>query len=69
MLEIKLKHPLLKDGAEVVMSPCNQMTTVKQVYDDTIDDVIPIVIYAIGENNLSVQVSYRVVFSCTFISS
>ncbi|XP_074645328.1 dual serine/threonine and tyrosine protein kinase-like isoform X7 [Tubulanus polymorphus] len=53
-LEVTLNHPLLKDGTQVVMSPCRMdyEGTIEQVYQKCTEDVLPILIYAIGADQL-----------------
>lgn len=59
ILEVTLNHPLLKDGAEVVMSAWNADLegNVEQTLIKCTEDVLPILIYAIGNDRLSAKVS------------
>ncbi|XP_064632295.1 dual serine/threonine and tyrosine protein kinase-like isoform X2 [Lineus longissimus] len=57
ILEVTLNHPLLKDGAEVVMSAWNADLegNVEQTLKKCSEDVLPILIYAIGNDKLSAK--------------
>ena len=59
--EVSLDHPLLKTGAEIVCSPSNSQGTVEQVFKSCIEDVLPIIIFAIDNNSLTEKVG----FSCS----
>ena len=44
---MKLTHPLLKDGGQVVMSACN-IDSLELTFNRCADDTIPVLIYAIA---------------------
>jgi receptor-interacting serine/threonine-protein kinase 5 len=53
--EVSLDHPLLKTGAEIICSPSNVDGCVEQVFKACVEDVLPILIFAIDTDNLSEQ--------------
>ncbi len=57
-LEVKLCHPLLKDGGQIWVSPCNANTTLQEIYQGCTEDIVPIFIYSIVEESFSEKVSY-----------
>lgn len=52
-LEIRLKHPLLKDNVDVVMTPHDPQCSFASVFASCLKCVLPIVVYAISEDCLS----------------
>ncbi|CAH1264384.1 DSTYK [Branchiostoma lanceolatum] len=56
VVEVVLNHSLLKDGAEVVVSPSNILgLNTKQVFSKCTEDVLPVVLYAVNRERLSDQ--------------
>ena len=58
--EVSLDHPLLKTGTEIVCSPSNSESCVEQVFKACVEDVLPILIFAIDTDTLSEAVSMHV---------
>ena len=56
VLEVRLPHHLLKESGQVVVSQWN-VGTVDQVYNKSVKDVVPVVVYVISRDKLSDKVS------------
>lgn len=54
--EVCLDHPLLKTGAEIICSPSNGEGNVEQVFKTCIEDVLPIIIFAVDQVTLNQKV-------------
>lgn len=63
VLEVSLKHALLQNHTKVVMAPCNHANGVKEVMEECLEGVLPIVIYAIGFRKLQDKVGLYVSIS------
>eukprot|EP00794_Sanderia_malayensis_P006801 gene6801-7568_t len=57
--EVCLDHPLLKTGAEIICAPSNAQGTVEQVFKTCVEDVLPIIIFAIDQRTLNQQDIYE----------
>lgn len=57
VLEVKLNNSLLRDRSQIIVAPSSHGISMAQVYSRCTDDVLPIVIYAIGQETLSPVVS------------
>ena len=65
--EVCLDHPLLKTGAEIICSPSNAEGTVEQVFKTCVEDVLPIVIFAIDQTTLNQHVCRTSALLCAVI--
>ncbi|XP_057312064.1 dual serine/threonine and tyrosine protein kinase-like isoform X2 [Hydractinia symbiolongicarpus] len=50
--EVCLDHPLLKTGAEIICAPSNSENCVEQVFKSCVEDVLPIIIFAVDTETL-----------------
>uniref|UniRef100_A0A131YVD8 Dual serine/threonine and tyrosine protein kinase n=1 Tax=Rhipicephalus appendiculatus TaxID=34631 RepID=A0A131YVD8_RHIAP len=48
-LEIRMKHPLLRDEVQVVATPCNDSLSFEQTYRRAIEGCTPLLLYAFAE--------------------
>ncbi|XP_078677977.1 dual serine/threonine and tyrosine protein kinase-like [Branchiostoma floridae x Branchiostoma belcheri] len=56
VVEVVLNHSLLKEGAQVVVSPSHVIgLNTKQVFSKCTEDVLPVVLYAVNRERLSEQ--------------
>jgi hypothetical protein len=50
---VQLRHPLLLSGASVVVSPCNHLDSVESVFRKVTENILPVLVYTIADENLS----------------
>lgn len=55
--EVCLDHPILKTGAEIICAPSNTESSVEQVFRSCVEDVLPILIFAVDRDHLSQEVN------------
>lgn len=60
--EVCLDHPLLKTGAEIICAPSNSENCVEQVFKSCVEDVLPIIIFAVDTETLCQNVSFLFFF-------
>lgn len=53
VLEIRMKHPLLRDEVHVVATPCNDSLSFEQTYRRAIEGCTPLLLYAFAEEALT----------------
>lgn len=58
VLDIKLRHQLLKDDVAVMVSPTNVTASFEQIMSVCLEGYLPIVIYAVANSTLSQKVSF-----------
>ena len=54
--EVCLDHPLLKTGTEIICAPSNTESCVEQVFKACVEDVLPIVVFAVDSERLTQEV-------------
>lgn len=54
--EVSLDHPLLKTGAEIICGPSNSESCIEQVFKACVEDVLPIIIFAVDSETLTKKV-------------
>ena len=54
--EVSLDHPLLKTGAEIICAPSNSKSSVEHVFKACVEDVLPILIFAVDRETLRQEV-------------
>lgn len=58
VMEVTLQDPLLRSGAQVVVSPCNHSSNIEEVMNKLLDGVNPVIIYGFTADSLSAKVSF-----------
>lgn len=58
VLEIRMKHPLLRDDVQVVCTPCNDTISFEQSFHKAIEGCTPLLLYTFADDALSDKVGY-----------